>query len=245
MRWADRTSPTRSVSTWPAWGWNPSGSFSVASGSATAFTAATNPVRDEGQDVRGTINGVIATGVGRTLAVNTDFLDVSVTLDASTSQTLASVDVFSITGGGADFQLAGKVNIAGRVSVGIGDISTRKLGNSDVGFLDDLGSGKSFNVVDATSGDLTTAQDIISQAIKDVSSTRGRLGAFQKNVIGATIRSLGVAVENTSAAESVIRDADFAAETAGLTRNQILASASTNVLALANQQPQQVLQLLG
>jgi flagellin len=219
--------------------------FSVATGSATAFSAATNPVRDEGQDVRGTINGVIATGVGRTLAVNTDFLDVSVTLDASTAQTLDSVDVFSITGGGADFQLAGKVNIAGRVSVGIGDISTRKLGNSDVGFLDDLGSGKSFNVVDATSGDLTTAQDIISQAIKDVSSTRGRLGAFQKNVIGATIRSLGVAVENTSAAESVIRDADFAAETAGLTRNQILASASTNVLALANQQPQQVLQLLG
>ena len=135
------------------------------------------------------------------------------------------------------------MNIAGKVSIGIGDISSRKLGTSALGFLDDLSSGKSFNVVDAD--DLDTAQDIVSAAIDHVSSTRGRIGAFQKNVVGATIRSLGVAFENTTAAESVIRDTDFASETASLTRNQILVQASTNILSLANSQPQQVLSLLG
>lgn len=213
--------------------------------SAVAFTATTaaNGVRDEGQDIGGTINGLLAVGKGKQLSVNSDFLDVALTFNDDEAQELASVAAFSITGGGADFQLASQVNVAGKVSVGIGDISTRKLGSSELGFLDDLGSGKSFNVV---SGDnLGDAQKIVAKAIEEVSSVRGRLGAFQKNVVGATIRSLNVASENTTAAESVIRDTDFATETATLTRNQILVQASTNVLALANQSPQNVLSLLG
>ena len=205
--------------------------------------AAGNGIRDDGQDIGGTINGLFATGKGKELAVNSDFLDVKFTATTTAAQTLGSLAAFTITGGGADFQLAANVDIAGKVSLGIGDISSRKLGTSDLGFLDDLASGKSFNVVDGDN--LDDAQKIVAKAIEQVSSTRGRLGAFQKNVVGATIRSLGVAFENTSAAESVIRDADFAKETAQMTRNQILVQASTNVLSLANQQPQQVLQLLG
>jgi flagellin len=85
----------------------------------------------------------------------------------------------------------------------------------------------------------------VNDAISEVSTLRGRLGAFQKNTVGATIRSLGVALENTSAAESAIRDTDFAAETADLSRSQILVSAATNVLGIANSQPQSVLGLLG
>jgi len=215
----------------------------VSTTSPTAFSAAGNGVRDEGQDIGGTINGLLAVGRGKELSVNSDFLDVAFTLDTSASQTLASVDSFTINGGGADFQLASQVNVAGKVSIGIGDISTRKLGSSSLGFLDDLGSGKAFNAVDGNN--LSTAQKIVGEAIEQVSSTRGRLGAFQKNVVGATIRSLNVGLENTTAAESVIRDADFASETAALTRNQILVQASTNVLALANQSPQSVLSLLG
>ena len=148
----------------------------------------------------------------------------------------------TITGGGAAFQLAGKVDIGGKVALGIQDVAVRKLGNSVVGFLDRLGSGKANNVVN---GDVTGGQKIVSEAIKQVSSLRGRLGAFQRNTVGATIRSLGIAVENTSAAQSLIRDADFASETAALTRSQILVSASTNILSLANQQPNTALQLLG
>jgi flagellin len=152
------------------------------------------------------------------------------------------VSAFTITGGGADFQLAPNVDIAGKVALGVSDVSTRKLGNSAVGFLSDLASGKSFNV---SSGDLTAAQKVVSEAIDSISAIRGRLGAFQKNTVGSTIRNLNIQLENTTAAESVIRDTDFAAETAGLTRNQILVSASTNILSLANSQPQSALQLLG
>ena len=73
---------------------------------------------------------------------------------------------------------------------------------------------------------------------------RGRLGAFTKNVVGSTINSLGVTLENTTAAESAIRDTDFAAETAAMTRNQILVQASTQALAMSNSAPQSVLSLM-
>lgn len=209
----------------------------------TTFADAGNGVRDSGQDLGATINGITATADGKTAKINTDFLSVELTFDDTTSQTLGSVDALTITGGGADFQLASNVDIAGKVSLGIKDTSSRKLGNSDVGFLSDLGAGKSLNVV--THDDLSGAQKVVEEAIRQISSTRGRIGAFQKNTVGATLRNLSVAFENTAAAESQIRDADFASETAALTRAQILASASTQVLALANQQPQQALQLLG
>ncbi len=217
--------------------------------SITTFANASQPVRDFGQDIGGTINGVVATGRGKVMNVNTDFLDISLTLGTNTGQTaaatkLGTLQALSITGGGADFQLAGNVDIGGKVSTGIQDIATRKLGRSDIGFLDELGSGKTFDVTrDGT--DFNTAQKIVSEAIDKIATTRGRLGAFQKNVVGATIRNLNVAVENTSAANSVIRDTDFASETAALTRSQILVQASTNTLALANQSPQSVLSLLG
>ena len=99
--------------------------------------------------------------------------------------------------------------------------------------------------ISAISGADIEAQNIVDSAIKQVSSLRGRLGAFTKNTVGSTIRSLGVTLENTAAAESTIRDTDFAAETASLTRQQIMAQAATQALAIANAQPQSVLALLG
>ncbi len=211
-----------------------------------ATGAALAGYQDKGQDLGATINGIAATSNGKTARINTDALDVSITLDTSTAQALGSVGgtngALTITGGGADFQLAGKVDIAGKVSLGIGDVAVRKLGDSATGYLNSLASGSANNIVN---GNLTNAQDVVGKAIDQISTLRGRLGAFQKNTIGSTIRSLGIASENTAAAESVIRDADFATETSTLTRNQILVSASTNVLALANQAPQSVLQLLG
>ncbi|MFI4882195.1 MAG: flagellin, partial [Phycisphaerales bacterium JB064] len=82
-------------------------------------------------------------------------------------------------------------------------------------------------------------------AIDEITITRGRLGAFERNTLQTNIRSLSLAVENLTASESQIRDADFAAETSLLTRAQILASSGTTVLGIANQQAQNVLQLLG
>jgi flagellin len=88
------------------------------------------------------------------------------------------------------------------------------------------------------------AQNIIDKAIKQVANQRGRLGAFQKEILDSNINSLSVALENVTASESAIRDADFASETAALTRAQILVQANTSVLAQANTSPQNVLALL-
>jgi flagellin len=97
----------------------------------------------------------------------------------------------------------------------------------------------------ATRKDFSDASDIIEKAIDQISILRGRLGAFEKNTLQTNVRSLQSAYENLSASDSQIRDADFAAETSALTRAQILQASGTSVLALANQQSQSVLQLLG
>ncbi|MBL0922386.1 MAG: flagellin [Phycisphaerales bacterium] len=214
--------------------------------SAVAFTAASNRITDSGQDLGATINGINATTVGKVARISTDFLDVEIELSTDASEALNPISAFTITGGGADFQLAGNVDIGGKVAIGIGNVAVREIGryssNGSNYTLSNLGAGSSLNVVD---GDLSKAQEVVSKAISDISSLRGRLGAFQKNTVGATIRSLGVSLENTVAAESIIRDADFAVETANLTRSQILVSSATQVLSLSNAQPQNVLSLLG
>jgi flagellin len=84
---------------------------------------------------------------------------------------------------------------------------------------------------------------IVDRAIGQVSSDRAQLGAVQ-NRLDSTISNLSTTVENANAARSRILDADFAMETASLSRNQVLQQAGTSILAQANQQPQQVLSLL-
>jgi len=220
--------------------------YTADTASAVTYAAASNRITDQGQDLGATINGINATTVGKVARISTDFLDVEIELSTTASEALDQVDAFTITGGGADFQLAGNVDIGGKVAIGIGNVAVREIGrytsDSTNYTLSNLGAGNALNVVD---GDLSKAQEVVSNAISDISSLRGRLGAFQKNTVGATIRSLGVSLENTVAAESIIRDADFAVETASLTRSQILVSSATQVLSLSNAQPQNVLSLLG
>ncbi|WP_396587222.1 flagellin [Bermanella sp. R86510] len=84
----------------------------------------------------------------------------------------------------------------------------------------------------------------IDNAISSVASQRADLGAIQ-NRIESTVSNLAVTSENLSAANSRIADADFAAETAELSRTQVLQQAGISILAQANQAPQQVLSLLG
>ena len=83
------------------------------------------------------------------------------------------------------------------------------------------------------------------QDIDQISVMRGRLGAFERNTLQTTLRSTQIALENLTASESSIRDTDFAEETANLTRGQILSQAGISTLAIANQNPSQVLSLLG
>lgn len=84
----------------------------------------------------------------------------------------------------------------------------------------------------------------IDGAIDAVTSLRSNLGAVQ-NRLEFTINTLGIQEQNAASSESAIRDADIARETIRFTRNQILVSAGTSVLAQANIVPQTALQLLG
>lgn len=95
----------------------------------------------------------------------------------------------------------------------------------------------------ATSIKIKSAIDFIDLAIKKVDNFRATLGAVQ-NRFTTTIANLQSSVQNQSAAKSRIMDADFAAETANLSRSQILQQAGTAMLAQANQSGQGVLSLL-
>jgi len=102
------------------------------------------------------------------------------------------------------------------------------------------------NLAEATSDGNSQASDAISvidDALAYVASERATLGATQAQ-LEATVRNLANVAENTAAATGRIMDTDYAAETANLTKAQILQQAATSILAQANAQPQAVLSLL-
>ena len=85
---------------------------------------------------------------------------------------------------------------------------------------------------------------MVDRAIEEISTFRGDMGAFQKNTLESNLEFLRQAHQEISNAESVIRDADMAEEMSQFTRNQIMVSASTAMLAQANQTPMSVMTLL-
>jgi flagellin len=199
--------------------------------------------KDSGQDAQVNINGTKAEVDGLSASVRSENLDVKIDLDATFGTTIDPLGTtFAVTGGGAKFQLGSQVNRQGQINIGVGAVSTSSLGNGVVGFLSSLQSGGANSLV---SGNTIQSQKIITAAIRQVADLRGRLGALQKDVLDTNVNSLNVALENVTASESAIRDADFASETAALTRAQILVQANTSILSQANSSPQQVLSLLG
>jgi len=100
------------------------------------------------------------------------------------------------------------------------------------------------NLSVTASSEALTALDKINEAIGSITESRGKVGAVQ-NRLTRSIANLSVSVENLTAAESSIRDADIAEEVAELTRNQILVQTATAMVGQANLIPQSVLQLLG
>lgn len=210
-----------------------SGSFTVSGGSSST--------RDVGTDAVVLVNGQNAEISGLTASLRTATLDVDLTMTAAFGGATGNT-TFGITGGGAEFMIGGDVTTANKSSIGVGSVSTASLGNATTGALATLATGGSNSLA---GGNGVDAQLIVNAAISEVSNLRGRLGAFQKFTISPTMNSLEVALENASAAESAIRDTDFAAETSALTRSQILSNVATNVLAMANAMPQSVLSLLG
>lgn len=178
-------------------------------------------------------------------ALNNEFISLRSEIDR-----IASATAFNGTklldgtsSNGVQLQV-GYSNISGvdTITVGSGTLSSLNTATSSA-----LIGGWAATATDALNGSVGTAAasviSAIDAAIGNVATRRGDLGAIL-NRLDSTINNLKVTSENITAADSRIRDADFAAETAILTRNQILVQAGTSILAQANTQPQAALTLL-
>jgi len=224
----------------------------ISEGSSGAFESTLSTTRDTGTNIAATVNGFTASGNGNTLSINTSMIDLTATngntlsintsmIDLTATITAGATDTitFSITGGGALFQLGPDVVTNQQARIGITSVNAATLRGS-AGRLYQLGSGQSADL----DSDPTTAAQIVDQVITKVASLRGRLGAFQKTTLDTNIASLNETLVTLTEAESAIRDADFAQESAALTRSQILVQSGTSVLAIANSSPQNALALL-
>lgn len=191
--------------------------------------------RASGTDIVASVNGMLANGRGNTLSLNTALLSMTATVNDGSSTDFS----FVITGGGAVFQLGPDVVSAQQSRIGIPSVNTAKLGGRH-GRLYQLASGEAASL----ENDPTTAMRIVDEVLTKVNTLRGRLGAFQKTTVETNNKTLTDTVENLVSAESLIRDADFASETAALVRAQILVQSGTAVLSIANRNPEAVLALL-
>jgi flagellin len=208
-----------------------SGNFGTVDGAGATAS------RSSGADVSARINGVQATGQGLRASLNTSTLDLNFVVNSSFED--GDSFEFNINGGGATFQIGPDVVSNQQARLGIQGVNTATLGGV---------SGKLFEVrsggAKALASDVKGAAKIIDEVIATVTGLRGRLGAFQRTTLESNIVTLNATLENLTAAESSIRDADFAAESAKLTRAQILVQSGTSVLQISNTQPQNVLALL-
>lgn len=193
----------------------------LKSDAVAAGTIATNTGADATATITGTPN---YTAVGNTITIQQPGAakGLEITLKAAGAATL---DVAA--NGTLSFQIG--ANQGQLLNVGIADMRSAALGTAGVKVTD--------------SSTATTAITTIQTAIDKVSSERSKLGAFS-NRLEHTIANLGTASENMTSAESRIRDVDMAKEMSTFSKNNILSQAAQAMLAQANQQPQQVLQLL-
>ena len=164
-------------------------------------------------------------------------LTTTTSFDFQVGANATSNDVISITG----LNMLGTTTATGKNDGALAEVTNTT--NTDILAVGAAGTGTTFDAyTGATKGALDSVAKI-DLAIAQVNVARSTFGAAQ-NRIDAAISSLQVSVENQSAARSRIMDADYAMETANLSRAQILQQAGTAMIAQANQTPQQVLSLL-
>ncbi len=196
----------------------------------------TTALSQSGVDIAGTIGGLAATGRGTILTGDDGTVVEGIAVSTTATGAQGSV---TIVDNSLVFQVG--ANKGQTVKIALNEMSANSIGTNITGNM--------FNNLDEI--DVTTAAgaqdaiEVIDRAIQQVSSKRGELGVFQKNTLESSTANLAIAEENLVAAESVIRDTDFAQEMAELTKNQILLQSGTAMLVQANQIPQVVLQLLG
>jgi len=233
----------------------------VTSGSAIASGSTNTSMQVNGVDIGSvsTTGGTGAYASNIAAAINAQTASTGVTASASTAGlvTLTAADGrnITLTGGGAVYAgftagstTTAKVNLAASGSGGI-TLGGTSAGATASGLtygvtpatLSNTGSVSSLNL--STAAGATSALTVIDAAIASVNSSAAALGALQ-NRFSAAVSNLQTTSTNLSAARSRIQDTDFAAETANMTRGQILQQAGTAMLAQANSLPQSVLALL-
>ncbi len=181
------------------------------------------------QNMSGAAQGLTGASIkGADSATSTVFMDVGGTVAAGT-------DVGVVIGG----QVA--LNSAKSFTLSSDDATSTFVTGPDLSVGSSLSSVAAIDI--STEAGATNALLVVDGALALVSGNRAQLGAVQNRFL-TTIENLQTNSENLSASRSRIQDADFAAETANLSRTQILQQAGTAMVAQANQLPQTVLQLL-
>jgi len=219
--------------------------FNAASNTAGLISSVSNKDKliANGTDVSGEINGEQATGRGQILTGDNgaDTVEgIKIRYTGETAPPGGNAGTVTFSQNSLTFQVGAEANQFSEYS--LGSIKTNDLGRGEEysSNLDSLAQIKVLNSEQAQD-----AIRVIDKAIQEVNSSRGEMGAFQKNNLESNLNYLRIAHENSVSSESVVRDADMADEMATFTRNQIMMEASTSMLAQANQNSMTVLKLIG
>lgn len=190
-------------------------------------------------NAKSTITGVTASvdDNGRLTLSAADGRDVVVTTQNGAADLLYNGGAGATVADFADDFKSGTLTVSAKDTITLGAYQTVDDDNN----VQAVGTIANSDITSLEGANLT--MDSVDSALAQIDSFRGELGAVQ-NRFESTIRNLSAVAESLSAANSRIRDADFAAETANLSKNQVLQQAGISVLAQANALPQQVLSLL-
>lgn len=190
-----------------------------------------------------------ATGFGALIGLDSSIEGIG-EADIGTASSSNNIGVRGTTTEGAAYETTyGTLTLSSAKEISVSAGTSGKSDLSDLGFTaGSFGGGENgqfLTEIDiSTFEGATAALTAIDNAIGAIASQRADLGAIQ-NRMESTVSNLAITSENLSAANSRIQDADFAAETAELSRTSVLQQAGISILAQANQGPQQVLSLLG
>ena len=186
--------------------------------------------------------------VGDTQVLNFDALGVKFTITQDGAGAISAAQVVGDLDAGADIATTGQGNATFRVGSETTDNVTVAFADLRASALGGSGTELSTLVTDNQAVSTTVLADALlgalDTAISQVSTQRAKLGAAQ-NQMESAINSVGISIENLSASESRIRDADIAMVSSELVTRQIMQQAGVSVLAQANAAPQSVLSLLG